>query len=241
MKKHIPNFVTLLNLFCGSVAAIFAISGNLKLAAFFVLSGIFFDYIDGYLAKILNAQSALGLHLDSLADVVTSGLVPGLIMFQLLKLSGPDWDNSISLTDSFSFTIDNLLPFIGLFITLASAYRLANFNVSTNQTENFIGMPTPANALLILSFPLILEFQNNDLMNAVILNKWFLIAITFISCFLLNANVKLLALKFRNWSFKDNSARYMLIILSAILLVIFKFAAIPLIIITYIIVSLLNK
>jgi len=223
------------------VAATFAISGNLKLAAFFVLLGIFFDYIDGFLAKKLNAQSELGLHLDSLADVVTSGLVPGLIMFQLLKLSGPDWDSSINLTESFVFTIDNLLPFIGLFITLASAYRLANFNVSTNQTENFIGMPTPANALLILSFPLILEFQNNDLMNAVILNKWFLIAITFISCFLLNANVKLLALKFRNWSFKDNSARYMLIILSAILLVIFKFAAIPLIIITYIVISLLNK
>jgi CDP-diacylglycerol--serine O-phosphatidyltransferase len=89
--------------------------------------------------------------------------------------------------------------------------------------------------------PLILEYQNSDLMNAIILNKWFLIAITILSCYLLNANIKLLALKFKNWSFKDNSARYLLIVLAVVLLVIFQFAGIPLIILTYIILSLLNR
>lgn len=230
MKRHIPNFITLLNLFCGSVAVIFALSGDMKLTALFVFLGIFFDFFDGLLARKLNVYSELGLQLDSLADMVTSGLVPGLVMFYLFNLGNPD--TSIYST---------YLPYFGLLITLASAYRLANFNIDDKQIDSFIGLPTPANALLILSLPLIMEFQNNDIMNAIILNKWFLISVTLLSSFLLNANIKLIALKFKTWSFKDNSVRYILIILSIILLVIFQFAAIPLIIISYIIISLLNK
>lgn len=225
MKKHIPNFITLLNLFCGSIAVIFAVNGNMLATALFVFLGIFFDFFDGLLARKLNVQSELGLQLDSLADMVTSGLVPGLVMFYLLELSN----------------INSYLPYLGLLITLASAYRLANFNIDENQSDSFIGLPTPANALLILSLPLIMEFQNNEVMNAIILNKWFLIGITLLSCYLLNANIKLIALKFKNWSFKDNKARYIVILLSIILLVIFQFVAIPLIIASYIIISLLNK
>jgi len=230
LKKHIPNFITLLNLFCGSVAVIFAVNGNMKLTALFVFLGIFFDFFDGLLARKLNVQSELGLQLDSLADIVTSGLVPGLVMFYLFDLS--------NLNASY---FNNYLPYLGLLITLASAYRLAKFNIDTNQTDLFIGLPTPANALLILSLPLIMEFQNNDMMNAIILNKWFLIGMTLLSAYLLNANLKFLALKFKTRSFKDNVARYILIILSIVLLVIFQFAAIPLIILSYIIISLLNK
>jgi len=225
LKKHIPNFITLLNLFCGSIAVIFAVNGNMLATALFVFLGIFFDFFDGLLARKLNVQSELGLQLDSLADMVTSGLVPGLVMFYLLELSN----------------INSYLPYLGLLITLASAYRLANFNIDENQSDSFIGLPTPANALLILSLPLIMEFQNNEVMNAIILNKWFLIGITLLSCYLLNANIKLIALKFKNWSFIDNKARYIVILLSIILLVIFQFAAIPLIIASYIIISLLNK
>jgi CDP-diacylglycerol--serine O-phosphatidyltransferase len=225
LKKHIPNFITLLNLFCGSIAIIFAVNGNMLATALFVFIGIFFDFFDGLLARKLNVQSELGLQLDSLADMVTSGLVPGLVMFYLLELSN----------------INSYLPYLGLLITLASAYRLANFNIDENQSDSFIGLPTPANALLILSLPLIMEFQNNEVMNAIILNKWFLIGITLLSCYLLNANIKLIALKFKNWSFIDNKARYIVILLSIILLVIFQFIAIPLIIASYIIISLLNK
>jgi len=241
MKKHIPNFVTLLNLFCGSIAVLFAVNGDFVATALFVFLGIFFDFFDGLLARKLNVQSELGLQLDSLADMVTSGLVPGIVMFKLLEMSSVSGWSEILSGDSLFFPSTNFLPLLGLLITLASAYRLANFNISTNQSDSFIGLPVPANTLLILSLPLIMEFQNNDMMNAIILNKWFLIAITILSCYLLNANIRLLALKFKNFSFKDNAARYILIILAIILLVIFQFAAIPLIILTYIIISLLNK
>ena len=202
----------------------------MKLTAMFVFLGIFFDFFDGLLARKLNVHSELGLQLDSLADMVTSGLVPGLVMFYLLKLGNPDTSSFIAY-----------LPYLGLLITLASAYRLANFNIDDNQTDSFIGLPTPANTLLILSLPLIMEFQNNDIMNTIILNKWFLIIITLLSSFLLNANIKLIALKFKTWSFKENASRYLLIILAIVLLIIFKFAGIPLMIMLYILMSLISK
>lgn len=241
MKKHIPNFVTFLNLFCGSIAVLFAVNGNMKLTALFVFLGIFFDFFDGLLARKLNVQSELGVQLDSLADMVTSGLVPGIVMMHLLNLSLKSGWNENILGNDFNIDTIEYLPFLGLLITIASAYRLAKFNISDNQHDAFIGLPTPANTLLILSLPLIIEYQNSDALNAIILNQWFLIVVTLLSCFLLNANIKLLALKFKNWTFKDNASRYILIIVSATLLIIFKFLAIPLIILFYIIISLLNK
>jgi len=210
--------------------------------AFFVILGIFFDFFDGLLARKLKVQSALGLQLDSLADMITSGLVPGIVMFHLLSLTVDDF-SLVEPTDYLTnfFSDIEWLPFVGLLITLASAYRLATFNISTNQSDSFIGLPTPANTLLIISFPLIMEHQNNDMMNTIILNPWFLIGVTLLSSFLLNSKIKLIALKFKNWSFKDNAARYLLIILALILLIIFKFAGIPLIIILYILMSLASK
>ena len=229
MKALIPNLITLLNLFSGTIAVIFAVEGVLTMAAFFVLLGIFFDFFDGFLARKLNVASALGLQLDSLADMVTSGLVPGLIMFQLM---------SQSLTGSEPYV--DLLPYMGLLITLGSAYRLANFNISTEQKNYFIGLPTPANALLVLSFPLILEYQNNEAFNSVILNAWFLLALTLISTFLLNAPVKLMALKFKTWKFSDNIEKYILLILALIFLMVFKFFGISLIIFSYFLLSVIK-
>ena len=246
IKRYIPNFITLLNLLCGSIAVIFAVHSNFILAAFFVFLGIFFDFFDGFFARKFNVQSPLGIQLDSLADMVTSGLVPGIIMFKLLSLACNDTDfanlpndwNSILQWNGFKLAP---IAIVGLFITLASAYRLAKFNIDEDQQTYFKGLPTPANALLILSLPLIMEFQNNDTMNAIILNKWFLLALTLISCYLLNSNIKLFALKFKDWSFKNNAIRYLFIILSLVLMIVFHFAAIPLIILLYIILSLLNK
>jgi CDP-diacylglycerol---serine O-phosphatidyltransferase len=230
VKAHIPNFITLLNLFSGSIAVIYALEGNMKLTALFLCLGIFFDFFDGLLARKLKVQSELGVQLDSLADMVTSGLVPGLVLFYLLGLAPqPSWETH------------NLLPYFGLLVTLASAYRLAKFNISENQSDAFIGLPTPANALLIIALPLILDFQNNDVINAIILNPWFLIGVTILSCFLLNAPIKLIALKFKTWNFKDNASRYILILLSLVLLIVFQFAGIPLVIISYIILSLVSK
>lgn len=230
MKSHIPNFITLLNLFSGCVAVIFALEGDMKWTAFFVCLGIFFDFFDGLLARKLNVQTALGLQLDSLADMVTSGVVPGLVLFHLLGLaSPPSWETT------------GLLPYFGLLVTLASAYRLANFNVSTQQSDAFIGLPTPANTLLIISLPLLLEYQNSAAVTTIILNPWFLVGLTVLSCYLLNAPVKLIALKFKTWDFKTNANRYLLIILSVAFLVTFQFLGIPLILLTYILLSFISN
>ena len=223
-KKHIPNFITSLNLLCGSLAVIFAVQGNLILAAIFVAAGIFFDFFDGLAARALNVKSEVGLQLDSLADVVTSGVVPGIVMFQLLSRAlpiegglGADWNSSV-------FDMQ-LKPFalIGLLIIVASAYRLAKFNVDDRQTDSFIGLPTPANALLILSLPLILTYQSSPTISSILLNEWFLVGLTLVSCYLLNAELPLFALKFSNWGFKENKMRYFFIATCLILIVFLKF------------------
>jgi CDP-diacylglycerol--serine O-phosphatidyltransferase len=246
LKRHIPNAVTLLNLLSGCIALIFAVYGNFIVAAGFVFLGIFFDFFDGLLARKLNVQSPLGIQLDSLADLVTSGVVPGIIMFKLISLTvdAPDYlkynDNWNSIFHWQAFKM-SVLPLIGLFIPLASAYRLAKFNLDEDQQTYFKGLPVPANTLLILSLPLILEYQNSDLMNTIIINKWFLIGLTLLSCYLLNSKIKLFALKFKDWSFKANATRYIFLIISLVMLIVLQFAAIPLVIALYIIFSLLDR
>lgn len=244
MIKQIPNIITSLNLLCGCVAIMFAVSGDLVSASFFAFAGIFLDFFDGLAARVLNAQSQVGLQLDSLADVVTSGVLPGIVMVQLLSeaLTG----NSLEITAIFSTTsnntsIESYLPFIGLLIAVASGYRLAKFNVDTRQTTSFIGLPVPANTLLILSLPLILNFQASQQITELILTPWFLIIITLVSCVLLNAEIPLFGLKFKTWNFKDNAVRYLFLIASILLLVVLKFIAIPIIIFLYILVSLFWK
>ena len=244
MIKQIPNIITSLNLLCGCVAIMFAVSGDLVSASFFAFAGIFLDFFDGLAARVLNAQSQVGLQLDSLADVVTSGVLPGIVMVQLLSeaLTGTSLDISAIFSDTANNTsIESYLPFIGLLIAVASGYRLAKFNVDTRQTTSFIGLPVPANTLLILSLPLILSFQASQQITEVILTPWFLIVITLVSCVLLNAEIPLFGLKFKTWNFKDNAVRYLFLISSILLLVVLKFIAIPIIIFLYILVSLFWK
>jgi len=229
LKAFVPNFITLLNLLSGGIAVIFAVKGDLSTAALFVFFGIFFDFFDGFLARKLNVSSEMGLQLDSLADLVTSGLAPALVLVNLIELS------ILPSQDANCF-----LPYLGLLVLLCSAYRLAKFNISAEQSQFFIGLPTPANALLIMSLPLILDYQNSDSYNALILNPFFLVVVTLLSSFLLNAPVKLIALKFKTWNFSENASKYILIIFSLVGLILFKFAGIPLIIIFYIILSQVN-
>ena len=244
MIKQIPNIITSLNLLCGCVAIIFAVSGDLVSASFFAFAGIFLDFFDGLAARVLNVQSQVGLQLDSLADVVTSGVLPGIVMVQLLSeaLTGTSLDiSAIFSSTSNNTSIESYLPFIGLLIAVASGYRLAKFNVDTRQTTSFIGLPVPANTLLILSLPLILNFQASQQITELILTPWFLIIITLVSCVLLNAEIPLFGLKFKTWNFKDNAVRYLFLISSILLLVVLKFIAIPIIIFLYILVSLFWK
>ncbi len=244
MLKQIPNIITSMNILCGCVAILFAVSGDLITASIFVFLGIFFDFFDGLAARLLKAQSEVGLQLDSLADVITSGVAPGVVMYQLLNLSY--FGHMQTLTETFSLGgwnvgFQNYVPLLGLLIVIASAYRLAKFNVDTRQTSGFIGLPTPANTLLILSLPLILQFQYSEIVENIILNKWFLIGMTLLSCILLNAEISLFALKFKTWGFKNNALRYVFLILCVLLLVLLKFMAIPLIILLYILLSLFWK
>jgi len=244
MVKQIPNMITSLNLLCGCVAIIFTLSGDLVTASFFAFLGIFFDFFDGLAARLLNAQSKVGLELDSLADMVTSGLVPGLVMVQLLSYSLNGHYliiNELFSTNNWNEDFYQYLPFVGLLIVVASAYRLAKFNVDTRQTTSFIGLPVPANTLLILSLPLILAFQQTDVITDVILNKWVLIGLTILSCILLNAEIPLFALKFKTWDFKSNAIRYLFLLLCATTLFFFHFLAIPIIILLYIVMSLFWK
>lgn len=244
MKSYIPNFLTLLNILSGCIATVFAVLNQLEWAALFVFIGIFFDFFDGLAARALNVQSEIGVQLDSLADVITSGLVPGVVMFQLLNMSqSGGWNLAFGheLTESMAWYGGkiNTISFLGFAITLASAYRLAKFNVDENQVSSFVGLPTPANALMILSLPLILMYHNNEFLGGIILNPWFLVGLTALSAYLLNSPIKLFALKFKNWSFKENGVRYLFLIGSLIMLLTLKFLAIPLIIVFYILASLL--
>lgn len=244
MLKQIPNLITSLNLLCGCVALFFAISGDLVSASYFVFTGIFFDFFDGLAARLLNAQSEVGLQLDSLADMVTSGVAPAVVMVQLLSesvLGGP-----IGMSENFSSEGWNIgwhqyIPFVGLLIAVASAYRLAKFNVDTRQTTSFIGLPTPANTLLILSLPLILAYQPSVVAESIILNPWFLIGLTLLSSVLLNAELPLFALKFKTWDVKSNAVRYVFLLLCIVAIVLLQFIAIPVILLIYILMSLIWK
>jgi CDP-diacylglycerol---serine O-phosphatidyltransferase len=244
MVKQIPNILTSLNLLCGCVAVIFALSGDLITAAVFVFFGIFFDFFDGLAARSLKVQSEVGLQFDSLADIITSGLAPGLVMVQLLSrsLTGDYFTvTEVFSTPGWNSSISSLLPLTGLLIVVASGYRLAKFNVDTRQTDSFIGLPTPANALLILSFALILELQPATWSEAIILNTWFLIGMTVVSSILLNAEIPLFALKFRSRDLKSNAKRYVFLVFCLVSLVLLKFLAMPLIITVYILMSLVWK
>lgn len=245
MKRHLPNVLTLLNLFCGAIAVLFAVQNQFVAASLFVFLGILFDFFDGFVARKLNVQSELGLELDSLADMITSGLVPGIVMFKMIanavdtaRPEGSDtWNSGIQL-----YGLEHsFLPLIGLLITLASAYRLATFNLDEDQQSYFKGLPTPANTLLIISLPLIMEFQNSAIATTLLLNPWFLIGLTVLSCYLLNSRLILFALKFKNWNFKPNAIRYSFLLLSLVLLIIFHFVAIPMIMMLYIGLSLISQ
>jgi len=192
--------------------------------SYLILIALFFDFMDGLIARKFNMESKLGAQLDSLADLISFGLVPGIIMYQLFE--------------EVSTTSDPFLPLLGFLITLASAYRLANFNLSNKELKHFNGLPTPANTIFILSLMLIVESSNNLFIREVIVNNNFLIFITILSCYLLNSRLKLINLKFQKFNFKGlNKYRTLLVLVSLALLVAIKEASIPIILVVYYIVS----
>ncbi|WGK63821.1 CDP-alcohol phosphatidyltransferase family protein [Croceiramulus getboli] len=240
LTQFVPNAFTLANLSCGVIATVLAVNGDLVTAAFFVFAGIFFDFFDGFFARILKAESEVGLQLDSLADLVTSGLAPSLVLVQLFR-QAEGWTRSPELNITDLMHSGTWMPWLGFLVVLASAYRLAKFNVDTRQTTSFIGLPTPANALLILSLPLMLHYQYAPWMDDVLLNLWFLAGLSLLSAVLLNAEIALFALKFKHWAFRGNEVRYLFLIGAGVLLLALQYQAIPVIILAYVLVSLLTN
>lgn len=227
IKKHIPNLITLLNLFSGCIALVYASQENFEMAFFFVCLGIFFDFFDGFFARLFNVSSPLGLQLDSLADMVTSGVVPGFVMFKMLT-------NSVNSDPSLIY-----LPYFGFIITLGSCYRLANFNIDTRQTDSFIGLPTPANAIFILSLPIILKNTDSLILLELLTNSWVLLFVTLVSSFILNAEIPLFALKIKKFNFKDNALQIVFLLISLLLLIVFNFSGVALIIVFYVMLSMI--
>lgn len=238
MKNHIPNFITLLNLASGTIAILFASQNHLEQAAYFVFLGIVFDFFDGFVARLMHVQSELGVQLDSLADMVTSGVVPGIVMFQLLRNTDTDWNMTNYLSN---FREMSFLPFLGIIITLSAAYRLAKYNIDDRQDHDFIGLPTPALALFVLSLPLIFVFGTQAWAINLVKNPTFLIITTILGSILMNCNLPLFSLKFSNYSIKENWEKYLFLIISILLLVLLQISAVPIIIIVYILLSVGNN
>ena len=233
MIKHIPNLFTLLNLLCGCIATVLLLENeiNIYLATLIIFTGIVFDFLDGFFARKLNIQSKLGLELDSLADLITSGLVPGIIIFRLFKIPN-------DLT--FSIISNDWFAYFAFIITISSAYRLAKFNIRENSKNFFIGLPVPANTILILSLLLIFHTSNHQYVIDIITNDFLLIAVVLVSSFLMNSNYKFISLKFDDYNFNRlNNSRYFIIVISFILFFTMSYISIPVIFVIYFLTSFL--
>jgi CDP-diacylglycerol--serine O-phosphatidyltransferase len=227
VRKHLPNAITCANLFSGCLGIVFTFQHNLLLAAYAIFLAAIFDFFDGFASRMLQSFSGIGKDLDSLADLVSFGVLPSAILYELL-LEAPQIEH-----------ISPYLNYIAFLIPVFSALRLAKFNTDERQSDIFIGLPTPANAILIASFPLIL-WQGNIVYREYILNPFFLSCFVLIMCSLLVAEIPLMSLKFKSSDFQENFYRYLLLFLSVIAIVIFKFVAIPAIVFMYIVMSVIQ-
>jgi len=228
IKAQIPNLFTLLNLFSGCVALVMVSESKPEEAFFFVSLGIFFDFFDGYFARKFGVAGPLGVQLDSLADMVTSGVVPGYAMYKLIE------DPSYSGATSY-------LPYLGFIITLGACYRLAKFNIDTRQSDSFIGLPTPANALFFTSLPMIPHILSDSFGLFFSFNFGELLFLTLLSAYIMNAEIPLFSLKIKNFSVAKYKLQIIFVVLSVVLLVFLQILAVPVIIVTYVLLSVLDN
>ena len=215
IKKQIPNLLTCANLFSGCIGIVYAFYSDLKMVAFFVIISGIFDFFDGFAARLLHVKSVIGKELDSLADVISFGFLPGVIMFQLLKINSPN----------------DFLPYAAFIIPVFSALRLAKFNIDTRQTEDFIGLNTPMNTFFIISLPYLLD----DI--AWLSNVYVLLGIILVVSYLLVSELKLFSMKINDLKWEPNKYKFIFLIVSLVLLAFLKFAALPIILILYILFS----
>lgn len=216
MKRHIPNCITLLNQMSGIIAVIAAYNYSFGTALLFMTVGALFDFFDGMAARLLHVTSPMGKELDSLADMISFGLLPGMVAFRLLSPLAETWQ---------------YLPYIGFSATLFSALRLAKFNIDTRQTDSFIGLATPANAILWTG----MAYGFPDLLSTV--PQWTIVASLLITSYLLISEIPMFSLKFHNLHFKENSIRYIFLAGAAVLAAVFRLKSLPFMIIWYMLLS----
>ncbi len=248
--KQIPNLFTLLNLVFGCIAIILILqpgenitsvdSGNLVInlpekityASFFIFAAGIVDFLDGFLARLMKAISGMGKQLDSLSDVVTFGVAPSMIMYQLLRMSYLKEESALDTSMIW------LLP--ALLIACCAAWRLAKFNIDERQTISFRGVPTPITAMVVAALPLVIWYNQWNLAG-IIINRWVLYSIILIISFLMVSDIPIMGLKFKDFSIKNNQPKIILVVLAIALVLIFQWAAIPLIYLAYVALSLLLR
>jgi CDP-diacylglycerol---serine O-phosphatidyltransferase len=249
--KQIPNLFTLLNLFFGCCAIVFVLQNGISIfyngenpqlidmtekiviaSVFIGLAGVI-DFLDGFVARLFKASSAMGKQLDSLADVVSFGVAPGMIIYQFLRLSFANEENGLDVS------LVWLMP--AFILPCAGAWRLAKFNLDEGQQYSFKGVPIPAVGMVVASLPLIYWYSNNETVINLLRNKWFLYAVVLILSYLMVSNLPIMALKFKDYSLKNNLPKIILAVVSIILIVFLKWLAVPAIFILYIGVSLAFK
>ncbi len=235
ITKQIPNAITLLNVLAGCFSIVFAFDGSIYTAGILIFAAAVFDFADGLTARLLNAYSELGKQLDSLADAISFGVAPSVIGFLLLK-------NAMNINTYYA-----LLPLqqktlltIPFIMALFSVLRLAKFNIDSRQTDSFIGLPTPANAIMWASFPIAITLNAENLIFKVLLLPQTIIGLSVLMSVLLVSNISLFSLKFKSLSFTQNKIRYIFLALCIISFIVFKFYSIPVILLLYIILSLFS-
>jgi len=249
--KNIPNLFTLLNLFFGCIAVIFTLQTGLSvlstaegtqyidmpekmgIASLFIGAAALVDFLDGLVARMFKATSPMGKQLDSLADVVSFGVAPGMILYQFLRIS------FARQADGFDISPLWFLP--ALLFPCASAFRLAKFNVDESQTYGFKGVPTPAAGLVVASIPLIYWYTGSETVTDLLLNKWVLYGVIIVLAWLMVSNLPLMALKFTDYTVKTNLPKLILLALAIVSAVFLKWLAVPVVFIFYIIVSLVSE
>jgi CDP-diacylglycerol---serine O-phosphatidyltransferase len=218
----LPNFLTLGNLFCGCLGIVFLFQSEYSLAGTMIFIALVFDFFDGFVARLLKINSEIGKQLDSLADVVTFGVLPALMIYRYLD----------SNTD-----INPYLKYCSLLLAGFSALRLAKFNIDTRQSDSFIGLPTPANGMVVATFPFLID--SDSVLKQYVENPYFLIAYVLVFSYLLVMEVPLFALKFKDFSWQTNKIKFIFLIISALMLLLLQITAVPLIVVLYILISLM--
>jgi len=236
MKRHIPNFITSLNLFCGVLAIAALMRNEWTAASYFIFLAAVFDFLDGFAARLLNVRSELGKQMDSLADVISFGVAPGMILFKLISQNAPFFFQNEWFVDFLSYS--------ALTLPVFSALRLAKFNIDTNQAYHFSGLPTPATGIMIASLPFI--FQMHSMTGfpffgkviVLMFNPLFLAGMGWTLSLLMVSNIPLFSMKFRSLAWGENIERYLFLVLVVLLLIFLNFLAFPFIILFYILISL---